>query len=202
MGMLAQTFIEAIIQIIIFTSVPFLWWLISSRKKIGFFEWMGLKRFDNSNSNKTLLWVVSVASFFLLLSILMLYLVRNVQTATSEFSGKGIVAIPSVLIYAVLKTSLSEELLFRGFLLKRISNHFNFTIGNLIQSILFGLMHGVMFFKINFIIAIICILFTGIIAWCMGFINEKKSNGSILPSWCIHAIANIFSGICSAITLF
>ena len=61
MGMLAQTFIEAIIQIIIFTSVPFLWWLISSRKKIGFFEWMGLKRFDNSNSNKTLLWVVSVA---------------------------------------------------------------------------------------------------------------------------------------------
>ena len=53
--------------------------------------------------------ILSVASFFLLLSILMLYLVRNVQTATSEFSGKGIVAIPSVLIYAVLKTSLKYD---------------------------------------------------------------------------------------------
>jgi len=35
----------------------------------------------------------------------------------------------------------------------------------------------------------------------MGYINEKKADGSILPSWSIHAIANIFSGVCSAFLL-
>jgi hypothetical protein len=36
----------------------------------------------------------------------------------------------------------------------------------------------------------------------MGYVNEKKAGGSIIPGWCIHAIANIFSGACAAFSLF
>jgi hypothetical protein len=36
----------------------------------------------------------------------------------------------------------------------------------------------------------------------MGYVNEKKAGGSILPGWGIHAVANIFSGICSAFIIF
>lgn len=30
-------------------------------------------------------------------------------------------------------------------------------------------------------------------AFAMGYVNEKKANGSILPSWFIHALSNIFA---------
>ena len=46
------------------------------------------------------------------------------------------------------------------------------------------------------------LLFTGFIGWLMGFVNEKKAEGSLIPGWCIHAVANIFSGICAAFMIF
>ena len=39
------------------------------------------------------------------------------------------------------------------------------------------------------------LFFTSVIAWLMGYINEKISNGSIIPSWIIHTISNLFSGM-------
>lgn len=82
---------------------------------------------------------------FLLLSIFILLSLQDSEMATSVFSEIGIAALLAVLIYAVSNTALSEGLLFRGFLLKIITNKFGFSAGNLIQSILFALMNGVMF---------------------------------------------------------
>ncbi|MDE6798647.1 MAG: CPBP family intramembrane metalloprotease, partial [Ruminococcus sp.] len=164
---------------------------------------IGLKHISSSKENKTALWIVGTSIIFLAVSAFMLYTIRNIETSTSVFSGLGIKALPAILVYAIFNTSFPEEILFRGFLLKRLSNKFGFVTGNTIQSILFGLMHGVMFFSLTGILkAILIIVFTGGIAWCIGYVNEKKSDGSILSGWCIHAIANIFSGICSAFLLF
>ena len=116
--------------------------------------------------------------------------------ATSEFKGLGISALLPALIYAIFNTSLPEEIFFRGFLLKRLSNKFGFRVANVIQSTIFGLLHGIMFFSLVGIVkAMIIILLTGIIAYAMGYVNEKKANGSILPSWFIHALSNIFASI-------
>lgn len=72
-------------------------------------------------------------------------------------------------------------------------------MANLIQALLFGVFHGVMFISFaGSIRTILVIVLTGTIAWSIGFINEKYSDGSILPSWIIHTISNLFSGICSA----
>lgn len=140
---------------------------------------------------------------FLAVSVFILYTMRNIETATSKFSGLGIKALSAVLVYAVLNTSLPEEILLRGFLLKRLSDKFGFPAGNTVQSILFGLMHGVMFFAFtNILQAVLIIVFTGGVAWCIGYVNEQKAGGSILSGWCIHAVANIFSGLCSAFLLF
>ena len=60
----------------------------------------------------------------------------------------------------------------------------------------FGLLHGAMFIsKIHPGKAFLILAFTGMIAWCMGYANEKKAGGSIFPSWIIHGTANLFSGI-------
>lgn len=203
MNLLTQKILSSIVQILLFALIPFIWWCITARRKINFFQWIGIKRISSPKENKTAFWIVGITIIFLAISVFMLYTVRNIETATSEFFGLGMKALPAVLVYAVLNTSLPEELLFRGFLLKRLSHKFGFLTGNAVQSLLFGLLHGAMFFMLTDIPrAILIIGFTGGIAWCMGYVNEKKANGSILPSWCIHAIANIFSGVCSAFLLF
>ncbi len=139
----------------------------------------------------------------MLLSIPVLYLLGDVETAYSDFKGLGVGAIPAILIYAIFNTALPEEILFRGFLLKRIAERFGFVTGNIVQAVLFGVLHGALFFSmVGFVKTILIILFTGMIAWLMGYINEKKAVGSILQSWCIHASANIFSGLCFAFLLF
>ena len=194
--------ISSIVQIILFSLIPFIWWLIAGRKECGFFKWIGLKK-SESEKHKTPYWIAGVSVAFLILSVIILYFLKGVETATSDFSGLGASAIPAILIYAILNTALPEEILFRGFLLKRISNKFGFAAGNIVQALLFGLLHGVMFFSaVDAVKALVVIVFTGGIGWCMGYTNEKVSGGSILPSWCIHAIANIFSGLCSAFVLF
>lgn len=194
--MLVSKIISSIIEIILISFLPFIWWLISAKKKESFFNWIGLKKIDNKNKKSTFINTIVISLVFMTVSILTLYLIKDIETATSEFKGLGISALLPALIYAIFNTSLPEEIFFRGFLLKRLSNKFGFRIANVIQSIIFGLLHGIMFFSLVGVVkAIIIILFTGIVAYAMGYVNEKKSNGSILPSWFIHALSNIFASI-------
>lgn len=195
--------ISSIIQIILFSLIPFIWWLVTARKEETFFEWIGLKKISNLKVSQTIVWMLGTMVAFLILSVFVLKSVSNVETATSVFAGSGAAAIPRIMVYAILNTSLPEEILFRGFLLKRLSGKIGFTAGNAGQSIVFGILHGAMFFTAAGVVkAMLIAVFTGAIAWSMGYVNEKKAGGSILPSWGIHAVANIFSGICSAFIIF
>lgn len=201
MELLINKIIGSIMQIILFALIPFVCWLVTARKKQKFTEWIGLKKIEWGK--KTALSIVIVSVAFLLLGAFTLYALKGVETATSEFAGLGAAAIPAIIVYAVFNTSFPEELLFRGFLLKRFSDKFGFTVANTIQAILFGFMHGVMFFSVvGMVKAIIIIVFTAAIAWFMGYINEKQANGSMIPGWIIHALANIFSGVCAAFSIF
>ena len=200
MNLFVSKVMSSVLQIILFMIVPFIWWLVTARKKQKFMEWIGLKKIEGGT--KTLMATLLVAVAFLFAGVLTLYAIGNVKTATSEFAGLGGVAIPAIIIYAAFNTAFPEELLFRGFLLKRLENKLGFNIANAIQALLFGLLHGAIFFSLVGVIkAILIIAFTGVIAWFMGYINEKYSNGSIIPSWIIHTISNLFSGICSAFML-
>lgn len=200
MSLFISKILNSLVQIILFAIIPFIWWLVSARKEVKFSEWIGLKKIEGGK--KTVVAIILTAFAFLLLGAVTLYFLQGVETATSEFSGLGAKAIPAIIIYAVFNTSFPEELVFRGFLLKRIANKFGFNVANWIQALLFGLMHGVMFISVTGVLkAVLIILFTSAIAWFMGNINEKKSNGSILPSWIIHAVSNIFSGICAAFSI-
>lgn len=200
MNLLISKIVSSILQIILFSVIPFVWWFIAARKQQKFAEWIGLKKIEGGK--KPLAAIVMVSIAFLFLGGLTLYMMRGINSATSEFAGLGMVAIPAIVVYATLNTAFPEELLFRGFALKRLANKFGFNIANFIQALLFGLLHGVMFFSLVGVVkAILIIVFTGAIAWFMGYVNEKDSNGSIFPSWIIHTISNLFSGILSAFSM-
>ena len=192
--------VSSILQIVLFSVIPFIWWFITARKHEKFSSWIGLKKIDGGK--KTFVAILMLSAAFVLSGVITLYLIRDTETATSEFAGLGATVIPAIVIYAFFNTAFSEELLFRGFLLKRLANKFGFNIANLIQAFLFGLVHGVIFFSLVEVAkAIFIIVFTGTIAWFMGYINEKSSNGSIIPSWIIHATSNTFSAICAAFSI-
>jgi len=194
--------INSAVQIISFTFIPFIWWLITARKKVTFMQWIGLKKPKDIKGSSVLIWTVGVMLAFMPSGVITLYSFKNVEMAASEFAGMGINAIPAIIIYASFNTALPEELLFRGFLLKRMSSKLGFNISNIIQSALFGLLHGIMFFALTGIVqAVLITASTGISAWFMGYINEKKANGSIIPSWSIHTVSNIFSGVYAAFFL-
>ena len=187
MAAFVSELISSVIQIILFALVPFLWWLVTARKKTGFFHWIGLKWDRNKKHNKISVWIICTFIGFWIVGEFSLYALKDIPTAVSAFSGAGFGAIPAIIVYAVFHTSLSEEILFRGFLLKRISGRFGFTAGNTVQALLFGLLHGIMFVsEAGFLKAILLTVFTAAIAWTMGYINEKKADGSILPGWLIH----------------
>lgn len=195
MNLLINKIISSMLQIALFAFIPFVWWLVTARKQQKFTQWIGLKKVEGSKNTL----VIMVSAVFMLSGFLTLYVIRGIETAASEFTGLGTKAIPAIAIYASFNTAFPEELLFRGFLLKRLENKFGFHMANFIQALLFGLFHGVMFFSLVGVIkAILIIVFTGTIAWLMGYVNEKNHNGSIIPSWIIHTISNLLAGICTA----
>lgn len=200
MPLFIDKIMSSLLQIAVFAVVPFIWWLITARKRQKFTEWVGLKKIEGGR--KTLTAVIATSAAFILSGALTLCLMRGAETAVSEFAGLRTAAVPAIIVYAVFNTAFPEELLFRGFILKRLANKLGFITADFIQALLFGLLHGVMFFPLlGTVKAIFIILFTGSVAWLMGYVNERVSNGSIIPSWIIHAASNLFSGICSAFSL-
>ena len=198
-----QRIISAFIQILFIILLPSIWWFVTVRGKVPFMEWIGLKAVKRDKVSYLITWIIGGFLLFTAFSIFIFPLTRSIETATSAFSGMGLKALPSILIYSFLQTSLPEELLFRGFLLKRLVNHMPFVFANTIQAIAFGLLHGVLFASVvSLEVTFFIIFFTGAIAVYLGFVNEKKAGGSILTSWIIHAVANIFSGIVAAFSLF
>ena len=204
MNLFFSELLSAVVQLVIFSIIPLFWWLFTARKNINFFEWIGLKRININDGNEKRKFTLLMFLCFILyciIGVFILYMIKDVNTATSTFTGLKFYGIPAALVYAILKTSLSEEIIFRGFLLKIISRKFGFKIGNAIQGFLFGLMHVLLFINIGIIRIILIGIFTGSLGWFIGYINEKKGNGSILPGWIIHAVANIFSSFVSLFSI-
>ena len=201
--LLISKIISSIIQNFVFLIIPFICWLIRGRFQEGFASWIGLKNIENAKENKTVLWIIGITVLFSILSVFMLYTLKGIEMATSEFAGLKAAAIPAILIYAIFNTALPEEIVFRGFILKAFSKKIGFWERNIFQGLIFGIIHGVMFFAfVGAVKAVIIICFTGMIGVLMGVVDEKKAGGSIIPSWCIHAFANILSGMFAAYSIF
>ena len=198
--MIFSELLESMINLVFFLLIPFLCWLLVKRKEVSFFQWLGLKKPIVGNKKK--FWLIFIIAILLYTPIslaLDIILPNTVQLTSQRFFHRGIEVIFPILIFSFIKTGLSEEIFFRGFLGKNLIKKFGFGFGNLIQSLIFGLLHGVSLYA-NFgtIISISIVLFTGAFAWLAGYINEKCSEGSIIPSWCLHGIANTIACLSDA----
>ena len=202
MNLFMSKLVNGILKLIIVSFIPFMTWLIWRRKKVGFFDWIGLKPVQTQQKGRLVQTIFGFTLLFTLFSIVVFSWFDPSKTAAADFSGKGIGALPAILAYAILGTALPEEIFFRGFLLKRLQGKLGFLGANLVQSLLFGLIHALMFIQlIGFLKAVLIFAFTSLIAYVFGAINEKKAGGSILPSVFIHAFTNTAAGLCLAMSL-
>ncbi|MCR4997766.1 MAG: CPBP family intramembrane metalloprotease [Butyrivibrio sp.] len=74
-------------------------------------------------------------------------------------------------------------------------------MGNTVQAFLFGLMHGVPFgLATGSVWAFLLLtMLPGLFGAYMGWMNEKKFGGSIIPSWILHGCMNFMTAIMSLI---
>lgn len=202
MTLFMSKLISGIMELLIVSVIPFITWLIWSRKKVGFFDWIGLKKVESQKKRQLLLTILGISLLFLLFSIVVFSWFDSSKTATADFSGKGIGALPAILVYAFLGTALPEEIFFRGFLLKRVQGKLGFLGANLVQSLLFGLIHALMFIQlIGDLKAMAIFAFISLLAFVLGAINEQQANGSILPSVLTHTLSNTITGLLFALSL-
>lgn len=196
--MFLNQLLNAIIQVALFSVIPFIWWLVTARKKEKFFEWLGVKKPECESKKNLILTMAIILAICFFAGEFAIWLRGDVAAADSAYKGMGLAALPSVLVYSFIQTGLSEEILFRGFLLKRLTAKFGFTIANIIQALIFGAIHLTMVWgQVGIIAGIVIVVYPMIPAVAFAYLNEKKAKGSILPSWIIHGTLNTVSSIFS-----
>lgn len=207
--MLANQVISAVMQVGIILLISFIVYFLSKKNIKGFFAWIGLKKFTGH------IMQYAIVIFFLFFTALLVpymymfkagFLEQNLSNSfvfqSFEQTGIGFQTMLIILIWAIVQTSLSEELLFRGLIGKLLMQKFSYSTGNIIQAILFGLIHVPGVYQYG----MLPILFTFIPITCLGYalgwLSNKKCSGSILAGWGIHAMANIVSPLIVCIFLF
>lgn len=111
--------------------------------------------------------------------------------------GFNIQSIIQALIYCFIMAIGSEEILFRGLIAKRLFSSISFFKANLIQTLIFWLMHFVIVGLVtgNWIsyIQLFAFLFSIGMGAALGYANYRNAGKSILPSWILHGTANFFT---------
>ena len=192
--------VGAIAQVLFLSLLPLAVWYVTARKKESFFSWIGLKKPICKNKISTALTAIVMTILYIAaMTTCTKLLPDGVTTVGSQFAGGGLGALPAAFFYSFVRTALSEEILFRGFVLRLIRNKAGFTAGNTVQALLFGLVHGIPFGIItNSILAFVLLtMLPGLFGWYQGWLNEKQCEGSIVPSWLLHGSINFITAVLS-----
>jgi membrane protease YdiL (CAAX protease family) len=198
---LVNEIISTILQIGLFTLIPFIFFLFRKDKTLTFFRYIGLYK----PTAKSLMYVVLVSLIFLIAGIGLTFIDDSIKqavlspnsvTGKLRLMGLNATTVAILLIIALFKTSFAEEIIFRGFIAKRLINKLGFKIGNILQAMIFGLIHLLLFWlltKTTFIPLTFIFIFSSFAGWSIGYIKEKFANGSIIPGWVAHGLGNTLS---------
>lgn len=188
--------INTAIQVGVVLIIALIVWLIWGRRVAGFGRYVGL--YGAPWSVVALAAVLGLASAAALLALPGLReMAGGERTVAGELAAGGVGhgVIAALIITAIFKTAFSEELLFRGLIGKRLIAWLGFGAGNAIQAVLFGAVHLLLLLSPQATAVSVASLVaaTTVMGWVSGWLNEKKAGGSILPSWAMHATANLGS---------
>ena len=204
MELVVSSITTAIVNLIVFSLIPFVWWLIRHRKETGFFQWLGFYR-PRLKSKWWVLVIFAVLYYFfynfdftqLIDPATLEYVENSDAVSANAFAGIGAAATLSALIENFIANGVAEEILYRGFLCKRLRGKLGTVAGIVLQAVLFGLMHNILYILVGLDVGlwyhILTFIFTGMGALLLGWLNEKIYNGSIIPSIVLHGAGNFIA---------
>ncbi len=198
---LINELISALLQIGVFILIPFIVFLFRKSKTESFQQYIGLIR----PTSISIRYSIFISLLFLSSVIVLLFLDDNLKQIMLEppsITGKlrgmplNFNTVMILLIIALFKTSLSEEILFRGFIANRLMNWLGYKRGNVLQALIFGLVHLLLFWlmtRASVSVLLFIFGFSTFAGYCIGFIKEKYAHGSIIPGWIAHGLGNALS---------
>lgn len=105
--------------------------------------WIGLVKVKKNYSTIALVIVLFSAVSWVMQKFIVPCLLPPGATVQQSYTGQGAAAILPILLFGMIQTGLSEEILFRGFILKRLSKKLGFQWANFLQALIFGVIHGI-----------------------------------------------------------
>ncbi|PCJ18546.1 MAG: hypothetical protein COB02_10410 [Candidatus Cloacimonadota bacterium] len=180
--------------------------LKDKEKKLSFVEDLGLS-FSKSHFDLTFLYILIGLIIYAIVSTALqitysLELRSMIMNDSSPYfkilkNGFGANQLLLGLIYCFVQAGASEELLFRGIIGQKLFNKFGKYYGNIIQALLFWLMHLLIFklvtgYWISFLQLFAFITSFGL-GLLMGWVNFRDKKYSIVPSWLVHSLVNFIT---------
>ena len=200
--MLLSLVVSALLQIGAFAALPFGTYLLTRRRAGGFLAYVGLR----PPPRQALGAAAAVAALFtgITLALFRTGPLHDLAVAPNTVIGHlraprpPSMTLAALAIYALLQTSLAEELLFRGFIAKRLIARLGFGTGNAVQALLFASVHLLLFVgpgarAFSAGVAAALAATAGLGGWLFGYVNERRGNGSIVPSWAAHGATNFIA---------
>ena len=204
--MILSSIITMFVNLILFSIIPFIWWLIRHRKEENFFNWIGLIK-PKLQSKWWILLIFGIVYYFfysfdfttLINPDTMKTLEDSSAVSDNAYMGLGFAAIIPAIITNFISNGVAEEILFRGFFCKRLCNKLGTIPGIIVQAVFFALMHNILYIiagvPVDIFYHILMFIFTGTGALLLGFLNEKLYNGSIIPSIILHGLGNFIASM-------
>lgn len=191
---------NSISQILLFSLIPIIIYLIKQNTLKGFFVYVGLKKSINKANLYAVLTSILFSGSLLLLAIFndeFREIVHSPSSSTGGFKelGFSFSSVVILLIAAIFKTALAEEIFFRGFVAKRLISVLGYQKGNVLQALIFGVIHTAIFALVTSNILFLAVIFIvpSIGSYVSVYLNEMLADGSIIPGWISHALGNIVS---------
>jgi len=195
-----------IVNLIVFSLLPIIWWFFRHRKEEGFFRWIGFFK-PRLKSKWWVLLIFAILYYFFynfdftqfVSPETLEYIENSASVSANVFAGIGVAAILPAFIENFIANGVAEEILYRGFLCKRLISKIGLVKGIILQAVLFGLMHNILYILAGLNVGlwyhILTFIFTGMGALLLGWLNEKIFNGSIIPGILLHGAGNFIASL-------
>lgn len=206
MQLVMSSITTTIVNLIVFSLLPIIWWFFRHRKEEGFFRWIGFFK-PQLKSKWWVLLVFAILYYFFynfdftqfVSSATLEYIESSTAVSANVFAGMGATAILPAFIENFIANGVAEEILYRGFLCKRLISKIGLVKGVILQAVLFGLMHNMLYILAGLDVGLwyhtLTFIFTGTGALLLGWLNEKIFNGSIIPSILLHGAGNFIASM-------
>lgn len=206
MQLVISSITTTIVNLIVFSLLPIIWWFFRHRKEESFFRWIGFFKPQLKSKWWVLLIFAILYYFFYNFDFTQFvspetleYIENSASVSANVFAGIGVAAILPAFIENFIANGVAEEILYRGFLCKRLISKIGLVKGIILQAVLFGLMHNILYILAGLDVGlwyhILTFIFTGMGALLLGWLNERIFNGSIIPGILLHGAGNFIASL-------